>query len=274
MTSPIYRNARPEELATMSAWAAAEGWNPGLDDAAAFHGADPQGFFVAEVAGAPVACISVVNHAPDMAFLGFYICRREYRGQGIGMALWKSAMTHAGARTVGLDGVAAQEANYATSGFVKLGMTRRLAGALVGQGDPAIRAVAGSDLPQILQWDAAACGYDRPAFLAGWLTDTETRRSLILPEAQAFVTIRRCREGVKIGPVVASDSDTALRLILAALAVLPSEEVFIDVFPGSTLAAPLEVLGFTETFAAARMYKGAAPQGDGRLMAIASMELG
>ncbi|WP_010138749.1 GNAT family N-acetyltransferase [Oceanicola sp. S124] len=274
MTQPIYRTATRQELDIMSGWAAAEGWNPGLEDADPFHGADPDGFFVAEVAGAPVACISVVNHAAEMAFLGFYICQPEFRGRGLGMALWSHALAHAGARTVGLDGVAAQEANYATSGFVKLGMTRRMAGQLEGQGDDAIRTLAPGDLPQILDWDRAASGYDRAAFLTGWLDDTASRRSLIAPEARAFVTIRRCGEGVKIGPVVAEDAAMALRLIRAALAELPSDQVFIDLFPGSPLAAPLEVLGFAETFAAARMYKGAAPQGDGRLLAIASMELG
>ncbi|MBR9762988.1 MAG: GNAT family N-acetyltransferase [Rhodobacteraceae bacterium] len=274
MSSPRIRTARAEDLATMSAWAAAEGWNPGLEDAVPFHGADPEGFFLAEVGGAPVACISVVNHAPDLAFLGFYICREDYRGQGIGMALWTHAMAHAGARTVGLDGVAAQQANYARSGFVKFGMTRRMAGHLEGRGDAAIRAVAEADHPQILAWDRAACGYDRAAFLTGWLAAIPSRRSLIAPGARAFVTIRRCREGGKIGPVVAPDPDTGLCLIRAALADLPADPVVIDITPDSPLGPVLESLGFTETFAAARMYRGPAPQGDGRQLAIASMELG
>ncbi|PJE25657.1 Acetyltransferase (GNAT) family protein [Pseudooceanicola antarcticus] len=274
MTTATYRTARAEDLALMAEWAAAEGWNPGLEDAAPFHGADPQGFFLAEVEGAPVACISVVNHAPDFAFLGFYICKQAFRGQGIGMGLWTHALGHAGTRTVGLDGVAAQEANYVRSGFTRQGMTRRMSGQLEGQGDPAIRSVTPVDLPQILGLDRAACGYDRAAFLTGWLTETEARRSLIAPEAQAFVTIRGCREGVKIGPVVAPDPETALRLIRAALAALPAEPVFIDITPQSPLGAVLESLGFVETFAAARMYRGPAPKGDGRLMAVASMELG
>ena len=33
-------------------WAAAEGWNPGLDDAHCFYAADPQGFFLGELDGA------------------------------------------------------------------------------------------------------------------------------------------------------------------------------------------------------------------------------
>ncbi|MCB1350353.1 MAG: GNAT family N-acetyltransferase, partial [Maritimibacter sp.] len=88
----MMRVARADEIGTVLDWAAAEGWNPGLDDAAAFFAADPEGFFVTERDGAPVAAISVVNHAPDMAFLGLYLCRPEWRGQGIGFALWQHAL--------------------------------------------------------------------------------------------------------------------------------------------------------------------------------------
>ena len=49
------------ELELVLDWAADEGWNPGLDDAAAFYAADPAGFLIKEVDGQPVAAISVVN---------------------------------------------------------------------------------------------------------------------------------------------------------------------------------------------------------------------
>ena len=39
-------------------WAAAEGWNPGLHDAGAFHAADPDGFLAGALDGEMVASIS------------------------------------------------------------------------------------------------------------------------------------------------------------------------------------------------------------------------
>ena len=63
------------DLETVLEWAADEGWNPGVEDAEAFLAADPEGFFVTEDDGVPVAAISVVNHSPDFAFLGLYLCR-------------------------------------------------------------------------------------------------------------------------------------------------------------------------------------------------------
>ena len=55
---------RPATLAEMDLlidWAAAEGWNPGLRDAATFHAADPEGFLIGLREGRPVACISGVR---------------------------------------------------------------------------------------------------------------------------------------------------------------------------------------------------------------------
>jgi len=43
-----------DELNLALEWAAAEGWNPGLDDAKCFYAADPNGFFLGELAGEPV----------------------------------------------------------------------------------------------------------------------------------------------------------------------------------------------------------------------------
>src|SRR5207245_857087 len=107
----------PQDIALVLDWAAAEGWNPGLADAGCFASVDPEGFLLGEIAGAPAATISVINYDERFAFLGFYIVRPDLRGRGYGWRLWQSGMAHAGARTVGLDGVLAQQENYKKSGF-------------------------------------------------------------------------------------------------------------------------------------------------------------
>src|SRR5690606_550174 len=94
-----------EQVATIVDWAAAEGWNPGLSDAAVFHAADPDGFLVGSVGEEPVAAVSLVRYGPRFAFLGLYLVRPEWRGRGHGIALWRAAVERAGTRTIGLDGV-------------------------------------------------------------------------------------------------------------------------------------------------------------------------
>lgn len=277
MTHPICRTATPEEIELMLDWAADEGWNPGLADARAFQAADPQGFFVAEAEGQPVAAISVVNHSPQMAFLGLYLCLPDYRGRGIGYALWTQALTHAGERTVGLDGVPAQEANYAKSGFVLAGRTRRFEGTLDRCDTPPTLASA-TDLEAIARLDRAANGYDRPTFLAAWTAQSDSRKTVLLRTPlgiTGFATARLCRDGCKIGPIVAATVDEALTLARQAASALDRTGVIIDTpdVPGG-LGQNLQGMGFEESFATARMYRGPAPSPGPTLQAITTMELG
>lgn len=287
MTGPVLRAAALADVEMMLDWAAAEGWNPGLDDAAAFLAADPEGFFIAELAGRAAASISVVNHGRDFAFLGFYICRPENRGQGIGLRLWEHALAHAGARTVGLDGVAAQEANYARSGFVRAGATLRMEGMLAPRADPRIAVAAPQDMATLVRLDAAANGFARPRFLEAWLAPTPNRRSVVLRrggEIAGFATLRCCRAGIKAGPVIAPGEADVLALVRAGLDGLAVGAPGASGAPGPVildvpsenrgLLDALGQRGFAESFATARMYRGKAPRPTGDLGAIATMELG
>ncbi len=113
----VVRAMTEADLALALEWAAAEGWNPGLNDAHCFYAADPQGFFVGELDGVPVGCVSAVRYGSGFGFLGLYIVKPEHRGQGFGLELWRAAMDHLGDRLIGLDGVVAQQENYRKSGF-------------------------------------------------------------------------------------------------------------------------------------------------------------
>ncbi|WP_172297000.1 GNAT family N-acetyltransferase [Pseudoruegeria sp. HB172150] len=275
MNEPHIRHATLAELETALDWAAAEGWNPGLADATAFYKTDPRGFFVALIDDVPVASISVVNHSDDFAFLGLYICKEEFRGRGIGYQLWTQALEHAGDRTVGLDGVAAQQANYEKSGFVRAGASRRFAGKLTGHEHKGIRPIVPADKPALFALDRDSSGYERTPFLDIWLGADQRRATVITRETPGSATIRLCRDGCKIGPILAPDTETALRLAEAAVAQMSADTVFIDVAPGNeALAAALDARGFEETFATARMYRGTAPVAGPALQAIATMELG
>ncbi|MDA7428940.1 GNAT family N-acetyltransferase [Primorskyibacter aestuariivivens] len=273
----IHRRATLAELGQVLDWAAEEGWNPGLDDAAAFYAADPDGFFVTEIGGQPVAAISVVNHSDEYAFLGLYICRPEHRSTGVGFALWQFALEHAGKRTVGLDGVPAQEANYARSGFVLAGRTQRLCGHMVPE-EPTFPLATPDDFTALAQLDAAANGVSRPRFLRAWLESGATRKTVVLRDGDTmtgFATARTCRTGCKIGPIVAADADDAHRLARQAAAALADPHVTIDTpDPAGPFADLLRQDGFTQNFSTARMFRGNAPTPGKTLQAVASLELG
>ncbi len=268
-----------EDLDVVLQWAANEGWNPGLEDAKAFRSADPTGFLIKEVAGEPVASISVVNHDPDFAFLGLYLCKPEFRGRGHGMEVWRAGIEHAGTRSIGLDGVPDQQENYARSGFVKYGTTIRYKGQIAPLADPRIRQASPGDIDTLVARDMRASGIRRTAFAFAWFAHSPMRQTRVLMEGAdiaGFATFRRCRLGSKIGPVYAL-SGTDARALLAANPFATSDEpCFVDVSDANApLAKMIKSLGFEATFETARMFSGTQPTtNSAQFQAIATMELG
>src|SRR4051812_3493089 len=141
------RNLRPEEISLAIDWAAAEGWNPGLSDAACFAMPDARGFFVGEIDGAPVATVSCVNYDDRFAFLGFYIVREDFRGSGHGLRIWNAAIAHARPRVIGLDGVVAQQDNYRKSGFELAYANIRYGGIVAAPSSPPAGLIALDRIP-------------------------------------------------------------------------------------------------------------------------------
>lgn len=267
------------DLDLVLAWAASEGWNPGLADARAFLAADPGGFYLARLGGTPVAAISVVNHDDRNAFLGLYICRPDHRGRGVGLATWTHALAHAGDRSIGLDGVPEQRHNYARSGFVAVGSSMRHEGRWPGGSDDAVRGLRGEDVESLAALDLAANGFARTRFLSAWLMDQPSLREtrVLAPGGTVggFATWRACGNGTKIGPIIAPDVQGALTLISDIASLRPDGPLIIDVPEANTgLRKALVAAGFEVPFVTARMYRGAVPRGDGTLQAIATMELG
>lgn len=260
-------------------WAAAEGWNPGLADADAFHAADRDGFFLARLRGEPVAAISVVNHDAANAFLGLYLCRPEWRGKGIGYRTWQHALQHAEGRSVGLDGVPDQEQNYRKSGFVRVGQSLRYVGRWEAMSNGHVRAMQDRDGPHLVRLDALANGYARPKFMTAWVSRADDLRATRVLERDGEIagcaTWRACEEGTKIGPVIAPDTSSALELIADIAAVRTEGPLIVDLpEDNAVLRLELEAAGFDVPFTTARMYRGAVPETGGLLQAIATMELG
>ena len=268
-----------DDLRMVLGWAANEGWNPGLDDAEAFHAADPQGFLIKVVDGAPVAAISVVNHDPGFAFLGLYICRPQFRGRGYGMEVWRAGIAHAGARSIGLDGVPEQQENYARSGFEMHSSTVRFEGQITAQADPRVRPALPADMPTLIARDARACGIDRTGFAATWFAGSAYRQSMVLMDGDdiaGFATFRRCGQGTKVGPLQAMSGADVEVLLASNPFGASAQPVIVDVQEHtSPLASLLRTRGFEPAFETARMFRGRPPAvAPAPFHAIATMELG
>lgn len=271
------RTMRPADLELALDWAAAEGWNPGRHDAAPFAAVDPDGLLVGELDGEPVAAIACVRYDDAYGFVGLYLVRADVRGRGHGTALWRAGHEHLGDRAVGLEGVEAQVANYASAGYAELGWTVRYEGQGGGgaEHDEVVVPVAFDDVRAL---DARGFPAPRDAFLRLWLTQPGTRALGVTRHGvlAGYGVLRPCRVGWKVGPLLAPDAAAAAALLDALTADLDGEPVFVDV-PASNAAAValLDGRGLTPVFRTARMVRGTAPPVDDALVfGITTLELG
>src|SRR5689334_17847693 len=229
------RTMRPNEIPLAVDWAASEGWNPGLADAACFACVDPEGFLIAELDGAPVATVSCVNYDGRFSFLGFYIVRPDLRGRGYGLRIWNAAIAHAGQRVIGLDGVVAQQDNYRKSGFTPAYANVRYGGTVIAPRATRADVIALSEVPlaTVEADDATVFPAPRSAFLRAWIGAPGHAGSAVVRDGRlaGWGVIRPCRKGFKIGPLVADDRATAESVLAALLARVGGGEIFLDV-PG------------------------------------------
>ncbi|MEF9886533.1 GNAT family N-acetyltransferase [Streptomyces sp. P9-A4] len=275
--------ATAREWELVRSWAAVEGWNPGLSDAPAFFAQDPQGFFLGRVDGEPVSAISVVTYDDAYAFLGFYLVRPELRGLGHGLATWRAALAHAGGRSVGLDGVPAQQDNYRRSGFTTAYRTARYVGGIPAPDGPAAGVVAAGQVdPAVLAAYDGACHHaDRPRFLSAWLTTPGHRALVRVVDGRptGYGVVRPAQDEARIGPLFA-DTPADAAVLLDALAgearAFGADRIAVDMPESNPAAARLaEERGLEPTFETARMYTGPVrPVAHERVFGVTTLELG
>jgi len=280
------RAATKDEFSIVLEWAAAEGWNPGLDDLSAFYAADPKGFLMGFLGSKPVSSISVVQYGKSYGFLGFYIVHPEFRGQGIGIATWNKGLKHLAGRTIGLDGVVDQQDNYQKSGFILQGRNIRHTGIPVlnpkGQPDLEIRNISQGDMDALFSYDRHLFSIQRTAFLTAWLQHGNfgkrtTKVALKNGKICGFGALRECRNGFKVGPLFSENPQTADTLLTALCERLPKDaEISLDTPEDNSEAVALaRKYGLKPTFETARMYKGCAPSLPiDKIYGITSFELG
>ncbi|MFE1799977.1 GNAT family N-acetyltransferase [Streptomyces sp. NPDC059517] len=295
MTSP---SSHPEGLVVTRAalgdwpvikvWAGDEGWDPGVSDGPCFFAQDPEGFFLGRIDGEPVSAISVVNYGADYAFLGCYLVRPDLRGRGYGLTTWRTALAHAGGRTVGLDGVVAQQGNYRRSGFEFAHKTFRYGGvptagaatatAAITTAASGVRGAEATDLDAIIAYDSRCHPADRPRFVESWLGATGHRAlvRVVGGRLTGYGVIRPAADSLRIGPLFADTPDDARALFAALIGESGGRRVCADIPETHTSAVALaEEHGLTPSFETARMYTGPVrPYATDRVYVVTTLELG
>ncbi|MBC8746595.1 MULTISPECIES: GNAT family N-acetyltransferase [Paraburkholderia] len=274
----LVRNMSSSEVDLAIEWAAAEGWNPGLHDARCFRNADPNGFFVGTWRAEPVACISAVAYDERFGFIGLYIVQPAYRSRGFGLRIWQHAMGYLGDRTIGLDGVVAQQQNYKKSGFQLAYRNIRFQGVVRAAATPNLTNARDVPFAQLVAYDSACFSTGRSRFLADWIAQPQALALADVRDARirGYGVLRRCRTGYKIGPLFADDAQIANDLFDGLVANVAGEVITLDVPEINAAAVALaERNGMVSAFETARMYTRAAPAIPvQRVFGVSSFELG
>jgi GNAT superfamily N-acetyltransferase len=277
MTTEI-RQLSLDEVAELLLWAKAEGWNPGIDDAAPFHAADPAGFLGCFVDGNMAAGISAVASGPDFGFIGLYICHPNFRGRGYGRRVWDAGMAQLGNRTIGLDGVPAQQENYRRMGFEPAYRTWRYSGRFLPTNATTATVAIGADLiSAVSEFDRQCYPGPRQEFLSRWLGAPRIARAIIRDgHVVAYGVLRKCHDGYKIGPLFAETEGDAGLIFVALCACSNGETISIDVPErAASFSAYLDDLAFDRGFETMRMYRGSAPDIPlSRVFGVTTLELG
>lgn len=258
--------------------AKAEGWNPGLSDASAFYKADPHGFFIGKLDGKNIGCISSVAYDANYGFLGLYIVVPEYRGRGYGLKLWNQAISYQGKRSIGLDGVVAQQDNYKKSGFQFFYNNIRYGGKVKGIESRELVPINETSFQAIIGFDESIFGANRSPFLKAWfqMPNSWGYAKKVSNKLTGYGWIRKCYKGYKIGPLYANDQETAREIFLSLAARSNNSEVFLDVpEPNNDAVNLAEEYAMKAIFETARMYKGIPPkQNVKKVFGVSTFELG
>lgn len=264
-------------------WAKQEGWNPGTHDAEAFWAQDPEGFVGVKHHDALIAGGSIVSYDGDFGFMGFFMVKPEYRGQGLGRKLWTHRRDALKARlnpdaSIAMDGVVAMQPFYASGGFVHQFADVRYA--LKGRPYAVNKHILSGiqDEEALRAYDKTCFLVDRTRFLQHWWNQPDGHVFCWLQDdsIQGYATLRDATEGRRIGPLFADTPEIAEALVKACLNAAGDDTVFLDVpvaNPSSVALATM--LGGDAVFECARMVLGPVPPWPlDRIYGIASFELG
>jgi hypothetical protein len=274
-------NIRPmtfDELKLVLHWAIAEGWNPGLHDAEPFYATDPEGFFLGELDGKPVGCLSAVAYDEHFGFIGLNIVRPEFRGCGYSVDLWDTGMLHLGSRNVGLACAVAQQDYYEESGFHRAFQSTQMETIGGGATPAGLTPLGQVPLKKLVEYDAKHFAVPRPRFLEAWIRQPGATALGLLRRGRmaGYGVLRQCHAGYKIGPLMASDPAAAETVLQGLLAAAPSASVFLDIpkpnAEAATLAQRYRMRPVAET---SWMYTAESPDVDlGRVFGMTTRGMG
>jgi hypothetical protein len=280
--------------------AAACGWRPGALDYVSYFAADETGFFVGELDGKPISCMSVVKHAENFAFIGHFIVDNPYRGKEYGLLTWRAALASINKDcNIAGDAVEEKVPMYQRIGNEPKWCNQRFdfvasqaAFVLSGVQTPSsvmIQPASEVDFHDLLEYDTHVHVFPRQSFLEKWISAPNCHASVAISDGRVvgYTVVRttlKSGDGWRIGPLFADNSQIARCLYREACNNVAAEDprgiIAVDV-PYGDLINPdalkiAKELSGVPTIKCVRMYKKDIPSSMPlqKLFGITTLELG
>ncbi len=261
----------------------AAGWNQTEEDWLRLLRLEPRGCFAAESGGRLVGTATTTTYGRELAWVGMVLVDPEFRRRGIASHLMRAALAYLdgeGVRAVKLDATPDGRHVYEGFGFeAELLIERWAREALEGGGQDAdSSSLDHARLAEVLELDRLAFGADRARLVE--LLVAQSAGSFVRAAAGRVKGYALTRTGARadyVGPLVASDFETASGLLDEALARHAGRPLYIDVKTRfETLAGALAERGFRKQRDLVRMRRGARTHAgtSARVFAIAGPEVG
>jgi hypothetical protein len=274
----LVRPMTKDDLKIALSWAAAEGWNPGIDDVDNFYIADAGGFLIGELNGKPISCISIVRYSSGFNFVGIYIVKPEERNKGFGLKTWTEAFKLIHHQSAGLDAVLQQVSNYQKFGFQPTHSHLRYQGIVSGKISPDVRDIKIIDFSQLCDYDQQYFPSYRSHFLSQWINQPHAQGYGIINDGTlvGYGVIRKATDGFRIGPLFAENENIAEQLFLALVTYAQGSNIYVDVPNINQSAIDLFTsYQMKDMFECVRMYKEEKPNINWQnVFGVTSLELG
>lgn len=219
---------RADDIAVFLKIAAAEKWVADPWELDFLLAVFPEGCLcVRDNDGKGIAFVSSLRHEKS-GWIGNLIVAEEFRGMGLGEALFRKALEAlqtAGVGTFWLTASKMGRSLYERYGFSSIDSIARWVGtgrqrhASYGKHDESFNIA-----PSVISIDSHSWGDRRERLLAATMD-----RGWAVPAESGFIVVQLCGEALQLGPFSALDSDTAEVLFETALRTIPlGTKVFLD----------------------------------------------
>ncbi len=226
------------DLETALTWAKEEKWNPGKFDYHSYYAMGKENFLGLHINGEMIGSISIIQYKKSFAFIGLFIVKKEYRGQGYGKKLWDYSIKNIeNTSSISLYSVPQQISRYQKNNFFdnvknsRFQMNKSVEFDISRSDE--IKEIDNFYYNKMIEYDQNLWKSSRNDFFNCALKKPETFAFISFDEnkkVNGYGLIRPCIEGYRIGPLYANSIESAKSLTKFLLSKIPKEsQVIFDI---------------------------------------------